>query len=426
MIVFYGSNGMSEAPFIFFMTWAVRRLIMWMVDDDVHHLVTAGGVAMGLAYLTRYDALATVGAAGLIVGITTYLRAKSPPRLHRAAMDMLIVSGPGVIAFVGWAAAGWLITGEAFAQFTSQYGNAAILDQSGLTAPNFTEGVVFAALCVMLLAPTLIPLALWVLMQRWGRPNWQTIVVPLGMFGAVLGFQAFSYAQGSTFPFLRFFIIAIPMAATLALLGVPDGVMARSKRPGKHAPVVPDHVPQKRSAGTYVAVAATLAVGIPVTVVGMSAPDYAPQEYALAAVLAPDPDDVSERAATEQRIARTFGTERRIAEYLETLNLPDSSVITDTVYGFGIIAASPRPRTFVIPSDPDFTELLNDPSDNGVRYLLSVPPVGRGTSDALNLRYPTLYETGAEVATLELEIPNDGDGQPDWRLYRVNQPAESG
>ena len=28
MIVFYGANGMSEAPFIFFMSWAVRRLMM--------------------------------------------------------------------------------------------------------------------------------------------------------------------------------------------------------------------------------------------------------------------------------------------------------------------------------------------------------------------------------------------------------------
>jgi hypothetical protein len=28
------------------------------------------------------------------------------------------------------------------------------------------------------------------------------------------------------------------------------------------------------------------------------------------------------------------------------------------------------------------------------------------------------------VATLELEIPNDGDGQPDWRLYRVNERVE--
>jgi len=42
MIIFYGSNGMSEAPFIFFLAWAVRRLVMWMVDDDVHHPATTG------------------------------------------------------------------------------------------------------------------------------------------------------------------------------------------------------------------------------------------------------------------------------------------------------------------------------------------------------------------------------------------------
>ena len=77
MIIFYGSNGMSEAPFIFFMTWAVRRLILWMLDDDVHHLVTAGGIAMGLAYLTRYDAVACIAAAGFLVGTTTYLRART-------------------------------------------------------------------------------------------------------------------------------------------------------------------------------------------------------------------------------------------------------------------------------------------------------------------------------------------------------------
>ncbi len=75
-----------------------------------------------------------------------------------------------------------------------------------------------------------------------------------------------------------------------------------------------------------------------------------------------------------------------------------------------------------LPSDPDFVDLLNDPEDQGVRYLLAVPPTGRGISDALNVRYPTLYETGADIATLELEIPNDGDSQPTWRLYRVNEP----
>ncbi|WP_082963506.1 ArnT family glycosyltransferase [Mycolicibacterium peregrinum] len=422
MIIFYGSNGMSEAPFIFFMTWAVRRLILWMVDDDVHHLFAAGGIAMGLAYLTRYDAAACVAAAGFLVGITTYLRAKPPPRLRRAILDMLIVAGPGFLAFLGWAAAGWLITGEAFAQFTSQYGNTAILEQSGQTAPNLFDGLIFAGMCIMLLAPTMLPLALWAVMQRWGRPNWQMLIVPLALFGAVLAFQSYSYASGSTFPFLRFFIIAIPLCVTMAMLGVPDGVFRTPTRRGRYAPVqTAEPVPRSRSAAPYIAVAATVAVGIPVTMLGMAEPKFAPQEYGLGAVLNPDPYNVTDRKAIEHQIARTFGTERKIAQYLENLDLPDSSVITDTVYGFGILAASSRPRVFVIPSDPDFTELLNDPTANGVKYLLAVPATGRGTSDALNVRYPTLYDTGAEVATLELEIPNDGDGQPDWRLYRVNE-----
>ena len=54
---------------------------------------------------------------------------------------------------------------------------------------------------------------------------------------------------------------------------------------------------------------------------------------------------------------------------------------------------------------------------------LALPPTGRGVSDALNLRYPTLFETGVDIATLELEIPNNGDSQPTWRLYSVNKPV---
>lgn len=427
MIIFYGSNGMSEAPFIFFMSWAVRRLILWMVDDDVHHLITAGGIAMGLAYLTRYDAVACVAAAGLLVAVTTYRRARSQPRIRRALLDMIMVSGPGFAAFVGWAAVSWLITGEAFAQFTSQYGNTAILDQSGQATTDFASGVLFAAVCSSLLAPTLLPIAVWGVARRWRRPNWQVLLVPLTIYGAALAFQAFSYATGSTFPFLRFYIIAIPLSACLAMLAVPDGQLVPSKRRGRYAPArVEQPVTVRRSLATYVPVAVAFALAVPITAWGMGQPKYAPQEYALGAVLAPDPNGVSERKALEHRIAASFSTEREIAHYLDKLNLPESSVITDTVYGFAVIAASSHPKIFVVPSDPDFTSLLNDPTANGVEYLLAVPPSGRGKSDALNLRYPTLYETGADVATLEVEIPNNGDSQPNWRLYRVNEPLPEG
>ncbi|MGX9671467.1 ArnT family glycosyltransferase [Mycobacterium sp. HM-7] len=425
MILFYGSNGMSEAPFIFFISWAVRRLILWMRDDDVHHLVTAGGIAMGLAYLTRYDALACIAAAGALVGTTTYLRARPAPRARRAILDLLMVSGPGVVAFLGWATISWLITGEAFAQFTSQYGNTAILAQSGQTRPTFGHGLEFAATCIMLLAPALIPIGLCAVSRRWRHPSWTAILPPVAIYGAALGFQSLSYAMGSTFPFLRFYIVAIPFTACLAMLAVPDQTGAAVKRRGKYAPAPPqpDLAARRSSAAVPVAVAAVFATSIPVTVWGMGQPKYAPQEYALGAVLSPRPDDVSDRAATELSIAATFSTEREIAHHLDELALPEGSVIVDTEYGFAIVAASHRPKAFVVPSDLDFVTDLNKPAQNGIKYLLAVPPVGRGAVDALNLRYPTLYDTGADIATLELEIPNNGDNQPNWRLYRVNQAA---
>ncbi|MGV0642570.1 ABC transporter [Mycolicibacterium sp. XJ2546] len=422
MIIFYGANGMSEAPFLFFMSWAVRRLIMWMFDDDVHHLVTAGGIAMGLAYLTRYDAVACIAAAGVLVGGTTYLRARPVPRLRRALLDMVMVSGPGLAAFLGWAGVSWLITGEAFGQFTSQYGNAAILEQSGHSAPNFGEGLTFAAICITLLAPTLMPLTILAVARRRRAPDWHVLAPPVAIFGAALAFQTISYATGSTFPFLRFYIIAVPLAACLAMLAVPDGVLAPAKRRGKFATARPaaGAAGRRRSWAVYAPVAAAFAVAIPVTAWGMGQPEYAPQEYALGAVLAPQPDSVDERKAIEHRVAASFSTEREIADYLERLDLPDGSVIVDTEYGFAILAASSRPRMFVVPSDPDFTAVLNAPTAHSVRYMLAIPREGRGTADALNLRYPTLYDTGADIATLELEIPNNGDSQPDWRLYRVN------
>jgi hypothetical protein len=94
-----------------------------------------------------------------------------------------------------------------------------------------------------------------------------------------------------------------------------------------------------------------------------------------------------------------------------------------SVYGFAVIAASRHPKTFVVPSDPDFTELLNSPTENGIKYRLVVPPTGRGKSDVLNMRYPTLYDTGAEIATLELEIPNDGDKSTDLVAVSRQRPG---
>lgn len=214
---------------------------------------------------------------------------------------------------------------------------------------------------VVLLAPTLIPLAGWAGLRQWGRPDWGAVVLPIGVFAAVLAFQGYSHASGSTFPFLRFYIVAIPFATFLAMLAVPVDALAPATRRGRFAPPASPASAIRPGRKRYAVVALVLAVSIPSAAWAMSLPRYAPQEYALGAVLAPDPDSVGEREAVERRIAATFSTERQIAKYLDGLDLPEGSVITDTVYGFAIVAASDKPKTFVVPSDPDFIRLLSDP-----------------------------------------------------------------
>jgi hypothetical protein len=150
----------------------------------------------------------------------------------------------------------------------------------------------------------------------------------------------------------------------------------------------------------------------------------APQEFAVPALvagghLALGPARSAATVGQAQALARTFGTERQLASYLDSLDLPDGSVLLDTVYGFAVVVASSHPKQFVIPSDYDFVRLLNDPAADHVKYLLTVDPAGRGATDAVNRRYPSLFAGGATVGSLVFEARNEGPDQPTFRLFRV-------
>lgn len=419
MIVLYAANGMSEAPYLFFLTWCGRRLIRWIDTDDVHDLVAAG-IALGFAYLTRYDGAAAALGAGAVVALVTFRRSDKTDRVMRVILDVAIVALPAFVAFVGWAFTSWLITGDLFAQLSSAYGNAAIIEQSGGSGSSTPwQALRFSTTELLILAP-LFPLLLAVVaIVRYRRQRFYPLLVPLVIIGLVLGFQVYSYSQGSTFAFLRFYLTVVPLAAVVALLSVPARRANPTRRPGAHASA--PRIVVRRGAG-YLALGMcaviTMAIAVPSTAVGMGSPTYAPQEFAVYSLGAHE-DSVNQEVLDGQRVIRSFQTERSIAQYLDDLDLPDGSVLCDTVYGFAVVAQSQNPKQFVIPSDQDFTEMVNDPAAHGVRYMLSVPRSGRGESDALNVRFPTLYENGAQVGVLVLEARNVGADLPDWRIYRV-------
>ncbi|MCX5042043.1 glycosyltransferase family 39 protein [Aldersonia sp. NBC_00410] len=413
MIVIYGANGMSEAPFLFCVCWAVRRGIRWTHTDDVHDLVALGS-ALGLAYLVRYDAALVIFVAAVFVALRSAVRTR-PFDWYRGGVDLTIVALPGALAFVVWAAAGWLLTGDAFAQFSSSYGNSAILEQSQYVAQSIPASLAFSAVEVLVLAPALPLLAPLATVLAVQRRDLEVVVAPL-ILGTVLAFQTLSYARGLTFGFLRFYICAIPLLVILVIQLYPARGQAVSPRPGRFANTRLGSGPQSPLAG--VAAAAVVLLGFPITVVGLAVPSLSVQQYSLAALFADD-DDTSQRIADARRINASFSTERRLNDYLDQLDLPRGSVLMDTVYGFAVAAASADPDRYVVPSDQDFVTILDDPAANGVKYILAVPNTDRGTSDAVNLRYPTIYDNGSDVAALELEIPNDGADLPTWRLYRV-------
>jgi hypothetical protein len=415
MIVYYGANGMSEAPFLMLLCWAVRRLIRWSSTDDVHDLAFAG-VAIGIAYLARYDALAVGGAATVFVMIVARWRTRtSTPRSgHPPILDGILFASPIVLSFVVFAATSWLITGDALAQFSSSYGNAAILEQSGGGSTDGLSAIAFSVAEVAVLGPALPLLIPVVAVLAWRRRDLEPLV-PFVVFGAVLAFAAVSYLRGMTFPFLRFYLCAVPLLAVWVIQLAPRRGQFGSRRPGAHA--VPRRTDDR---GLAPLGAALLALGLPITFVAMLDPNLSQEQHALRTVLFPASQPTSELRIQQERVVASFSTERRLAQHLDDQNLPAGSVLMDTVYGFAVITATDRPDTYVVPSDADFTEILNHPARFGVRYILTVPNEGRGTSDAVNRRYPTIFETGSEIATLELEIPNDGDNQPTWRLWRVN------
>ncbi|OZF37952.1 ABC transporter [Rhodococcus sp. 14-2483-1-1] len=418
MIVFYGANGMSEAGFLFFLCWAVRRLIRWVNTDDVHDLLLAG-IALALAFLARYEGVVPITLAAVLVSVVTVLRRGRPhwkSMRRRAILDAVLVAGPGTAVFLVWVTTSWLITGEALAQLSSSYGNAAILTQSGGSSGDLIGTAMFSLGAVVVLGPTLLVTLPLVAVLALRRRDLEFVVAPL-LFGGVLGFQAASYITGSTFGFLRFFICTIPLAAVVVVQLFPAAGDQSTRRAGafrKYRPPLPALRP---AAATAVVVLCALA--LPVTGWAMLQPSLSSQQYALGSLFDDDPPADDAEAMAARRVIDSFSTERRLASYLDSQDLPEGSILVDTVYGFAVVAASEHPKRFVVPSDLDFTKILNDPASAGVQYLLTVPNEGRGVSDAVNRRYPTVYDNGADLYPLVLEVPNDGADQPDWRVYRV-------
>lgn len=407
LIVYYGANGMSEALFLLFLLWATVALVHWIRSPTATMHLISCGVALGLSYLTRYEA---VGAAGLViasVGMISFLHARGALglRMSIASADAIIVTFPFAAAFLGWALASWVIVGSPFETFTSLYGNASqvalgaegIQQVTGQGTPAADDYVAAQVLGIALALPIVGALA--ALTGLLGRRL--EFVGPVAVLGGVLVFAAVAFLTGRSFGWLRFSISAVPLATALA---------------GAAVLVVVRWTARRRSGvrllaqGAIGALAVVLLAAQAATSLGaMVSPTLGREEIQAMTALLGAP----ERPTLDSHDMRASGS--AAAAFLDDLDLGSGEVLVDAAQGFPIILQSADPRQFVITPDRDFDATLEDPAIYGVRYLL-VPR--SGSLDALSQRYPGIYATGAGFGPLVAEFTSGSHG---WRIYEISE-----
>ena len=408
VIIIFGQSGMSEAAEIFCLLWAIRYLLLWMETALITDLAWAA-VALGVGYLARYELVVAACGAALLVGVVTVSRTQNGHRLTTAALVVLILLLPITVAFVVWALSGWVLADELFAQLSSRYGNAAQVSswverQGGVRPPTspwpVVAGRLFAMQPMVLLA-TGIAIYLSLSRKRY------ELLVPLAVIGPIRIFAVYGQRAPTTFGFFRFYITAIPLVACIAVV-----CWRRAATPPK-----PDRA--ARLVGGFL-VCTSVLVAIPVTSVAMLDRRIGDiqLQFGLNSLIFP------ERFTTADTWYRRINVNgRQAAKFFDDQHLPPGSVLMDTANSWGIWLASNNPKQFVITSDYDFIEALNRPWDKGIKYVVISSP-NHYNADALNVRYPSLWETGAGIGRPALSV-SGADGVEAYRIYEMIEPPKS-
>jgi hypothetical protein len=425
MIVLYAINSMSEAMFIFFLLLVARHLQRWLRTQEISALVSTA-FYLAVLYLTRYEATAAAAAVVVIVAFATFMRTVSPRRgrLRAALLDSVIVIAPFATAFALWALTSWLITGTAFQQLSSTYGNAAQLQSRGLST-SLTLGQELSASSQALhwmfaLEPFLPVVVLACAAVIVWRRDWIALAAP-AVLGAVLAFMFWAQVSGSVLRLLRYFIVVIPLV--ILMVGITLGRRSTTAAAKTLDPEREQDLPRRML--TWLRTGATTlaaVVGIVLMSLSVQAGYRAVMDptinvgYAaeLQALVQRGPLTQAERLATLR-----FVTDHQVSQYIDSLHLGRGTVLVDDFLGFDIVMSSSNTQQYVITSDRDFQQVLADPADNGVRYFLVPSEQALGKLDAINRAYPGAYATGGGLGTLVKQFNSVSDDATNWRLYRV-------
>jgi hypothetical protein len=368
---------------------ALRFLSRWEVHRKVSDLAYCG-LWIGVDFLVRFESLAAGFGAIVFVVIVTYLDNRKDSRrdaIRRTGSNALILTYPIVFFTALFLGMSWWLTGVALPQYSSAYGNSALILSLG-ESTIASQRVPLVEHELIGLAP-LLPLVVLVGVLVSVARGRSIFLCSLALLGPALLFDMEGLSTGGQFLLLRYLILAVP----IVMLSLP--LLWRVKRFGLPLGIV--------------AVLIMMASGWNIT----GDPAYAGQEYAYHEAALGQP-------AAQYSDLQLAGA-AKMADWLDARHLHDHSILVDTFTGFEVLEETRYPKHFVPPSATQFQQFLLHPYQLGIRYIIVITPAGPGSLYSLNRYFPGLYN-GCIVGTkLAFSATISGTPAP-ARIYYLQKP----
>lgn len=394
MIFLFGFNGMSDAPFMFFVILSVLRFLDWVDKRQTGDLVIAG-FSLALSFWCRYEAVPFGFSLIMGAALAAFMcgRCKYPAsegaflyKWSRVEGVLPIIATPLVYSIILWVLLNAVIMNNPFYFMNGEYSNTSQIQghlNDAVFAVLLNNPVNAFGYAMKKVAVFSVPAIAVLIVRLLNRRlfQWDTLVLA-AMILSIPTLQVYMLIKGSTLAWLRYFVYVFPVS--FAWLPYE---LSKTKR--RWQTVIP-------------LLAMTANFGILSYVITQPA-------------IAPDENTFLQNSLGKHN--QTYYEQRQcveIAGYLDE-KYPHSNILVDSFSAYLIILESCYPQRFYISSDFDFKKAISNPQSYGVDYILIPRPESAAVTSAINSAYPNLFEHGAEWAKLERDFGSQ------WRLYKVTR-----
>lgn len=391
MIFIFGFNGMSDAPFMFFVVLSIVCFLNWLDTNKTGELVIAS-FSLAFAFWSRYEAV-PFGFSMILSSVIAVMLYQTYGRTDKAGIRikwsrtegvLLIIALPLLYSGLLWILMNAVIMGNPFYFLNGEYTNVAQIEghlnysQYAAMLGNPVNSLIFAAKKVLVFSSPLIAILILKLLNR-RIFKWDTLIL-IGMFVSIPLLQVLMLLRGTTLGWLRYFIYVLPVS----FAWLPYELSKIKRKWHISIPLV------------------AMAVNFGILSYAITQPSIAPDENKF----------LQNSFGQHNEAYYDWKNFTAIAEYLDEY-YPTSTILTDSFSAYFVILQSKYPKRFYITSDKDFKKAVTDPKEYGVDYLLIPKPGSSSVISAINNAYPDLYGRGSEWAELARDFGYD------WKLYKV-------